>query len=134
MLANGSLDATFVIGNFPADRFTVALRRGARILSFSQANVERLRRRHPFVRAMVIPRDVAGDAPVLTIALDRLMVCRSELDPDLVYRITKAFFGSLPDLSETYAPLRRMNAEEAPATPIPLHEGAARYYREQATL
>lgn len=134
MLASGTLDATFVIGNFPADRFDTALSRGARILSLSQSNVERLRRRHPFVRAMVIPRGLANDKPILTIALDRLMVCRSGMDPDLVYRITKAFFGSLPDLSATYAPLRQMNAEDAPATPIPLHEGAARYYREQAAL
>lgn len=134
MLNDGTLDATFVIGNFPADRFDSALRHGARILSLSQSNVEKLRRRHPFVRAMVVPRGIAGDAPVLTIALDRLMVCRSGLDADLVYEITKAFFGSLPDLSASYAPLRQMNAEDAPATPIPLHEGAARYYREQATL
>ena len=134
MLANSTLDATFVIGNFPADRFDTALSHGARILSLSQSNVERLRRRHPFVRAMVLPRGAAGDAPVLTIALDRLMVCRSGLDADLVYGITRAFFASLPDLSAAYAPLRQMNAEDAPATPIPLHEGAARYYREQATL
>ena len=62
------------------------------------------------------------------------MVCRSGLDDDLVYAITRAFFGSLPDLSMAFPPFRQMNAEDAPATPIPLHEGAARYYREQAAL
>jgi len=51
-----------------------------------------------------------------------------------VYEITKAFFKALPDLSLVYPPLRHMNAEDAPATLIPLHEGAARYYREQAGL
>jgi TRAP transporter TAXI family solute receptor len=134
MLENGTLDAAFVIGNYPVDRLETALRHGARILSLSQANVERLRRLHPFVRPTVIPRDAAGNGPVLTIALDRLMVCRSGLDDDLVYAITRAFFGSLPDLSAAFAPFRQMNAEDAPATPIPLHEGAARYYREQAAL
>jgi hypothetical protein len=84
---------------------------------------------------MVIPRDLARGAPGLTIGLDGLLVCRSGLDPDIVYGVTKAFFQALPDLSAFDTPrLRQMNPEDASATPIPLHEGAARYYREQGTM
>jgi len=98
----------------------------------SQASIARLHRNYPFMRGMVIPSAEFGNGPMLTIALDRLVICRAGLDEDLVYGVTKALFQSLPDLSTLDTALRQMNAEDAPATPIPLHEGAARYYREQA--
>ena len=133
-LSEGALDAVFAIGNYPPNRFGEVLRRGARVLSLSEPTVARLHRRHPFVRGMVIARTESGEPPALTIAVDRLLACRSGLDESVVYEVTKAFFKALPDLSLIYAPLRQMDAEDAPATPIPLHEGAARYYREQAGL
>jgi hypothetical protein len=133
-LSAGTLDAVFAIGNYPPNRFQDVLRHGARVLSLSEPIVARLHRRHPFVRGIAIPRLEAGDRPTLAIAVDRLLVCRKDLDERIVYEITKAFFKALPDLSLVYPPLRHMNAEDAPATLIPLHEGAARYYREQAGL
>ena len=131
-LSAGTLDAMFVVGNFPRNRIRDLLRQGARILPMSQASIARLHRNYPFMRGMVIPSAEFGNGPMLTIALDRLVICRAGLDEDLEYGVTKAHFQSLPDLSTLDTALRQMNAEDAPATPIPLHEGAARYYREQA--
>jgi TRAP transporter TAXI family solute receptor len=131
-LLDGNLDAMFAQGSYPPDRLRDLLNHGARILPLSRVDVARLHRYYPFVRGMVIPAGVIGDEPILTIALDRLLVCRAGLDEDLVYGVTKALFASLPDLATLDVALRQMNAEDAPATPIPLHEGAARYYREQA--
>jgi len=37
----------------------------------------------------------------------------------------------LPKLSSLVGSLRLMNLDQASATSIPLHDGAARYYREQ---
>lgn len=59
-----------------------------------------------------------------------MLLCRSGLDEELVYRLTKQLFAALPGLSVEESSLRTMDLEEAPATPVPLHEGAARYYRE----
>jgi len=104
-------------------------------LPFTPATIVRLQQRNPFLRGMVIPRDLARGDPGLTIGLDGLLVCRSGLDADLVYGVTKAFFQALPELSAfDTPPLRQMNTEDASATPIPLHEGAARYYREQGAM
>ena len=52
--------------------------------------------------------------------------CRSDLDQQLVYRIVKAYFEELQKQEPA------TDLERAPATPIPLHSGAARYYRERA--
>ena len=69
-----------------------------------------------------------------TIGVDSLLLCRAELDEDLVYNLTKAFFEVLPDLSSEVESLRLMNISRASATPIPLHRGAARYYRERELM
>ena len=134
-LSAGELDALFVGGVSPADQIRTAVAKNIDVLSFSPATIARLQRRNPFLRGMVIPRDLASGEPGLTIGLDGLLVCRSGLDADMVYGVTKAFFQALPELSAFDAPpLRQMNPEDASATPIPLHEGAARYYREQGAM
>jgi TRAP transporter TAXI family solute receptor len=134
-LSAGELDALFVGGVSPADQIRTAVGKNIDVLSFSPATIARLQRRNPFLRGMVIPRDLARGEPGLTIGLDGLLVCRSGLDADMVYGVTKAFFQALPELSAFDAPpLRQMNPEDASATPIPLHEGAARYYREQGAM
>ena len=91
---------------------------------------------YPFLRPTNIPADTyAGQSSaVRTIGVDTVFLCRSELDDSLVYQLTRQFFESLPKLSLTQKSLRRMELQQAPASPIPLHEGAARYYREQELL
>jgi TRAP transporter TAXI family solute receptor len=137
-LNTGTLDAIFAIGIFPLDRYSAVLSHGARILPLSQSTIALLHRRHPFLRSLVIPGGILGGIPskepLLTIGLNRILACRSGLDEDTVYKVTKALFRSLPDLALIDPPLRQTNAEDSPATPIPLHEGAARYYREQTGL
>jgi TRAP transporter TAXI family solute receptor len=129
-LFDGTLDATFVPGIFPLDS---ALIRDARILSLSADTIMLVHRDYPFIRGVVVPSNVLG-APVLTIAIDRVLVCRSGLDEQVVYAITKSLFGGVMDLSLINAPLRQMNVEDAPATPIPLHEGAVQFYRREAAM
>lgn len=134
-LSAGELDALFVGGVAPADQIRAAVGRNVEVLAFSPATIARLQQRNPFLRGMVIPRDLARGGPGLTIGLDGLLACRSGLDADIVYGVTKAFFQALPELSAfDTPPLRQMNPEDASATPIPLHEGAARYYREQGAM
>lgn len=60
-----------------------------------------------------------------------LIVCRRDLDERTVYRLTEQLFNVFPRLARVEATLRFLNLDEAPATPIPLHKGAARYFRER---
>ena len=133
LVARGQLDAAFVSAGYPADSVLSATRAGADLLEVTGPLVERLRVDHPFLRAALIP---AGTYPtrrgaVHTVGIDTLIACRAGLDERLVYELTRSFFELLPDLASHVDALRRMDLARAPATPIPLHEGAARYYRER---
>ena len=46
----------------------------------------------------------------------------------------RAFFEQLPALARDHGEAALIDPEQAPAAPIPLHAGAARYYREREVL
>jgi hypothetical protein len=131
-LVEGHLDAMFD-NAFYAESAADALRSGARLVTIQGAPVERLGRQYPFLRMTVVPRDTYPDVNVVeTIGVDSLLVCRSSLDQAVVHQFTKALFDALPSFSTTQR--RFTELDQAPAAPIPLHEGAARYYREHELL
>jgi len=132
-LGAGRLDAMFVNASYPSESVTSAAKAGARLLPIEGSAIDRLRHDYPFLRLTTIPAGTypAHPGSVHTIAVDNLLICRSDLDEELVYELTKHFFGALPALAGEQASLRMMDFAQVPATPIPLHDGAARYYRER---
>ncbi len=132
-LVAGTLDAFFVLGSDPLESVAIATKSGARLIPLHGPIIESLRHEHPFLRRVVIPAGkYAGySTPIETVGVDNVLLCRSELDESLVYNLTKALFEALPAVALEQASLRLIDLEQAPATPIPLHDGAARYYRER---
>jgi uncharacterized protein len=132
-LTEGTLDALLVNGSYPLDAVVKAMRAGARLLPLEGPAIDRLREAYPFFSRAVIP---AGTYPgqagaVHTIGVDSLLVCRADLDEALVHDLTQRLFEILPLLSSSQVAFGPVDLERAPATPIPLHDGAARYYRER---
>lgn len=131
-LVRGELDAMFDVA-FYAQSSADALQSGAHLITIEGAAVDRLSREYPFLRMTVVPVNTyPGIDAVGTIGVDSLLVCRSSLDQDVVHKFTTQLFESLPSFSTTQR--RFVELDQAPAAPIPLHEGAVRYYREQELL
>ena len=132
----GTLDGMFDDAIYPTEAVTMAMNAGSRLLPVAGPPIDRLRLDYPFFRTAAIPRDsYRGMTEVVhTIGVDSLLVCSRDLDESLVYDLTKHFFEALPSLSSSLDALRFIDLDESPATPIPLHEGAARYYRERELL
>jgi hypothetical protein len=127
-LLNGDLDAMFDNAISRSRALQRAAKGGSRFVPIEGAPADRLRREHPFLRVTVIAPELYGTS-VRTIGVDGLLICRSDLDETLVYEVTKQLFASLKTLGR--GALRSMEVKQAPATPVPLHPGAARYYRER---
>jgi TRAP transporter TAXI family solute receptor len=129
-LAKGMLDAVFL--SAPLDTMIDdAIDSGARVLPLTGAPIERLLREQLFFRPAVIRHEAFIGGAVATFGTNSLLVCRRDLDGEIVYNFTKALFELLLTLSSDHPTLRFMDGDSAPATPVPLHEGAARYYRER---
>lgn len=133
-LINRTVDAVILPGYvYPDEVMSSAIKDGAYFVPIAGPAVDRLRETNPFIRVTTIPRNViAGQTSVIpTVGVDMVVVCARDLDETLVYELTKQLFIAFPRLSGVEAGLRFLNAEEAAATPIPLHPGAARYFRER---
>ena len=134
-LRDGSLDAIMLPGYVYPEELTESLLRegGAYLLPIEGPPVDQLRRESPFVRVVMIPRDIypGQDKIVPTVGIDMLIVCRRDLDEQLTYRLTEQLFNVFPRIARVEATMRFLNLEDAPATPIPLHPGATRYFRER---
>jgi TRAP transporter TAXI family solute receptor len=66
-----------------------------------------------------------------TIAQPNFLAVRADVDEDAVYQITKTTYENLGFLNAIHAATKAMAIEKAiVGLPLPLHPGAARYYRE----
>jgi hypothetical protein len=133
-LTDGSLDAVLLSGWTPATAAAVSnIRAKVTLVPVEGPSIERLRREYPFIRSVVVPLVLYPEQqhPIATVGMDVLVICRSDLDEALVHDAIKVLFVVYPRLSDVEATLRFLNLDEAPATPIPLHPGAARYFRER---
>ena len=91
------------------------------------------------LRQLAIERDVINqlpgqDEPTETLGAEWLLVCHNDLSEDLVYQLTRAFFEQLPAMARQHGEAALIDPEQAAAAPIPLHAGAARFYREREIL
>ena len=104
-----------------------------RLLPIGRKVINQLRGSNPFLRPVTVPANqLSGqNQPIETLGTEWLLVCRADLSEDLVYQLTREFFAQLPALARDHEEAALIDPEQAPATPIPLHAGAARYYRER---
>jgi uncharacterized protein len=133
-IREGRLDAAIMVASYPVSAITdIYDADEVELLPVDDTAVHRIRSRFPFFKSVVIPRGTyrGQEKDVQTIGVDNLLICLDTLPEGLVYDMTRVFFEALPQLARDHVTARMINAEQAPATPIPLHPGAARYYRER---
>jgi TRAP transporter TAXI family solute receptor len=90
----------------------------------------------PFVSVKIPANTYPGqDKDVPTAAVANYLVTSSAVSDDLAYQMTKLIFENLPELATAHASGKEIKLETAPiGNPIPLHPGAARYYKEKGLL
>jgi TRAP transporter TAXI family solute receptor len=86
----------------------------------------------PYYRVHVIPRTAYGlPEAVSTLAVPNYLVVRADMPADTAYAIIRAIFEGRRTIEAKHLAAGRLNIRDAINTdPLPLHEGAARYYQE----
>jgi uncharacterized protein len=133
MVLADTLDAAFTVSSVPNEDVKSLTDAGARLIPIRGPSVDRLRTIYPFFRSEIIPANAyrGADQPVHTLSVDVVLLTRAGLGDAVVRRLTEGLFRMLPQLSAELPFLKGMAPERAPATPVPLHSGAALYYRER---
>jgi TRAP transporter TAXI family solute receptor len=133
-LKSGELDVRIFASAYPLGTIDgVGSANGLDLLPIDPEAVDRLRTRFPFFKPAVIPKRTypGQEIDYQTVGIDGLLLCRDTVPESLVYQMTRSLFEALPDLMRDQPAARLINVGRAPATPVPLHPGAARYYRER---
>ncbi|AWM88373.1 TAXI family TRAP transporter solute-binding subunit [Microvirga sp. 17 mud 1-3] len=87
----------------------------------------------PYVKATIPANTYEGQtAAVPTAAVVNYLVTREGVSDDTVYKMTKAIYESLPELSAAHAAAKEIKLQDAlSGMPIPVHPGAQRYFDEK---
>ena len=90
----------------------------------------------PFTSMEIPANTYAGqEKDVPTAAVINYLVTSTAVSDDLAYQMTKLIFESLPELAKAHAAGKDIKLETAASgSPIPLHSGAIRYYKEKGLL
>jgi TRAP transporter TAXI family solute receptor len=90
----------------------------------------------PFVPVNIPANTYAGqDKDVPTAAVVNYLVTSAAVSDDLVYQMTRLVFESLPELANAHAAGKEIKLQAAATgSPVPLHPGAIRYYREKGLI
>ena len=137
-LVDGHVDMAIVQAGLPAPGLQEAFTgpRAIRIISFPEKERDAFLRQYPYYIPVTIPKATYSkmDGDVTTLATQNLVLVHATLPEELVYTITKAIFEHLPELYAAHPSLRSVTLETAARSPIPLHAGSLRYFKEMAVM
>ncbi|MCA6099582.1 TAXI family TRAP transporter solute-binding subunit [Bradyrhizobium australafricanum] len=90
----------------------------------------------PFVSVIIPANTYTGqDKDVPTAAVVNYLVTSSAVSDDLAYQMTRLVYESLPELANAHAAGKEIKLEAAATgSPVPLHPGAIRYYKEKGLI
>jgi TRAP transporter TAXI family solute receptor len=133
-LANGDIDAGFwSVGAPTSSILNLATTNDIRILSLSDELVAAADEADPTFAPTTLPAGTyeGQDDDVATLGIPNVLVVSSEMDADTVYAITKAMYENIGEMQAVHPAANETTVEfSMAATPIPLHEGALRYFEE----
>lgn len=135
-LAEGEIDAFFLVGGVPVRTITeLAGRVPLALLPIDGQTGEEIRSFFPFFTdAFIAPSAYLGVGRTHTVGISTQWVTTEDAPEELIHDVTAALWHERSrNLFENGHPEgRRMNLENALSrVAIPLHEGSARFYREQ---
>jgi TRAP transporter TAXI family solute receptor len=135
LMKNRQLDATLQsAGLGVASLKDLSISTEITVVSVPRALVDKIG--PPFVAVNIPANTYNGqDKDVPTAAVINYLVTSSAVSDDLAYQMTKLIFESLPELANAHAAGKEIKlATAAAGSPVPLHPGAIRYYKEKGLI
>ncbi|MCP4115559.1 MAG: TAXI family TRAP transporter solute-binding subunit [Desulfobacteraceae bacterium] len=139
--AQAMMDGRIVGGNIPAGPPVASITqlfaqlgdKKVKVLDFTDDQLASIQAKYPIWNRYLIK---AGTYPgqkndINTISQPNFLAVHPDVSEETVYLITKTIYENLPFLATIHKATKVMKIEKAiSGLPVPLHPGAARYYRE----
>ncbi|MEN8237243.1 MAG: TAXI family TRAP transporter solute-binding subunit [Pseudomonadota bacterium] len=134
-IKDNHLDAFFIVAGYPTGSVVELTASGAgSLVPIAGKGIDDLVKQYPFFQSATIPASTYKGVPdTPTISVMALWVVHKDVDENLVYAITKALWSkhSRKLLDNGHAKGKQITQANAlKSQVVPLHSGAARFYRE----
>lgn len=133
-LQDGNIDAAFVTAGTPTGSIQqLGATTDVRLVSIDADKIAAIVDQYPYYTGVEISADTYGlPGDVSTVAVQAMLIVRSDLPDDQVYEMTKAIFDNLQVLRDTHERGNDVTVETAQdGMSIDLHPGAQRFFDEQ---
>lgn len=131
-LKNGQVEAAVVLAGAPtASLIDLDAQEDMVLLSVDANTVANMLRDYPFYQLYDVPANTYPDqtSAVTMINDPATLFTATSADPDLIYNLTRTLFDNLDQLAEVHPQAATISADTATQVPVPLHPGAARYFK-----
>jgi len=130
-LADGNVDAAFALSGYPAGAVMQArANKELKFIALPEDKIGEALGKYKNYNRVVVPKDVyktADDGVVL--GVNNMLVVNSSMDADTVFKITKAIYDNMDEFRANNAHAKQIVPENSLKLKIPLHPGAARYFK-----
>ena len=111
---------------------------GAKLVSLSGPAIDKLVADNSFYAKVEIPGGLyaGNDKPTQTYGVVASFVSSTKTSPELVYELVKAVFENIEDFKKLHPAFANLKPEEMIKNGLsaPLHDGAAKYYKEKGWM
>jgi uncharacterized protein len=138
-LCDGKIDGFFYAVGHPSaniqDPTTIC---GAKLVPLTGPAVDKLVKDKPYYATATIPGGMYPNnpQPTATYGVQATVVSSAKVPADVIYAVTKAVFDNLDEFKKLHPALAHLKPEDMIKNGLsaPLHDGAARYYREKGWI
>jgi len=132
LIQNNQIDATLLSSGLGVAAIReLAASTAVVIVPISEAEIKKIGQ--PVYQLGTIPAGTYNgqDTSVTTVTINNYLVSHSGVPDDVVYQMTKAMYTHLDALVAAHSAAKAIDPKKATAgMPLPLHPGAAKYYKE----
>lgn len=135
-LQNGTIEGMNIPSGVPTSAVTrayAAMGNDITVLDFTDEQIARANGHYKLWTRYTIPANTypGQTKDIQTIAQPNFLAVRDDVSEEDVYLLTKTIYENLPFLNGIHKATTAMSLEKAiEGLPVPLHPGAARYYKE----
>jgi len=138
-LCDGKIDGFFYgVGHPSANIQDPTTTCGARLVSLTGPAVDKLIADKPYYAKATIPGGLYPNNPdpTMTYGVLATVVASTKTSPEVVYQVVKAVFDNFDEFKKLHPALANLDPKSmvVDGNSAPLHEGAARYYREKGWI
>ncbi|MBU0653422.1 MAG: TAXI family TRAP transporter solute-binding subunit [Proteobacteria bacterium] len=140
-LKDGVVDAVFFNFAYPGSAvMDLAATRDIVLVPVDQKLADKIVKKHPYYVKIVIPGKTYSkvDQDVLCLGDSNVMIANKNMKDDVAYKVVKAIYSNVKEgkyaLINVHPVAAQLTPQNAVNSPLPLHPGAAKYFKEVGAL